>query len=38
VERVCFAERAVFLERQLVRRLSLVFCRRVIPVLALLTR
>jgi hypothetical protein len=37
VERVRFAERTVFLERQLVRRLSFVFCRRIIPVLALLT-
>ena len=37
VERVGFAEGTVFLERQLVRCLSFVFCRRIIPVLALLT-
>jgi len=37
VERVGFAKGTVFLERQLVRSLSLVFRRRIVPVLALLT-
>jgi len=37
VERVRFAERTVFLERQLVRRLSFVFGRRIVSVFALLT-
>jgi len=37
VERVRFAERTVFLERQLVGCLSFVLCRRIVPILALLT-
>jgi hypothetical protein len=37
VERVRSAEGTVFFERQLIRCLPFVFCRRIIPVLALLT-
>jgi hypothetical protein len=37
VERMGLAIGTVFLERQLVRCLSLVFCRRIVSVLALLT-